>query len=117
MHEPPVEQEFFVAALDVIIEVLNLAPDVAGATFMAAGSSAPELFVAAVAVFLSGDFGSQCHMLGCTLIFDILKCREGLVSETAKPTQNAPKLGVVVKPPRSCVSKEDPRMVFVHQAI
>ena len=33
--------EFFVPALDVIIEVLGCSEDVAGATFMAAGGSAP----------------------------------------------------------------------------
>ena len=37
--------DFFVAALEQISEHLNLSEDVAGATFMAAGSSAPELFV------------------------------------------------------------------------
>jgi len=36
--------ECFVPALEVITEVLDLSPDVAGATFMAAGGSAPEFF-------------------------------------------------------------------------
>ncbi|KAK3252994.1 hypothetical protein CYMTET_37735 [Cymbomonas tetramitiformis] len=36
--------DFFVASLESISEALNLSEDVAGATFMAAGSSAPELF-------------------------------------------------------------------------
>ena len=35
--------EFFVPALDVIIEVLGCSEDVAGATFMAAGGSAPGI--------------------------------------------------------------------------
>ena len=43
--------EFFVPALDVIVEVLDLSPDIAGATFMAAGGSAPELFTAMVGTF------------------------------------------------------------------
>ena len=38
-------------ALDVIVEVLDLSPDIAGATFMAAGGSAPELFTAMVGTF------------------------------------------------------------------
>jgi len=38
--------EFFVPALDVISNKLGLSPDVAGATFMAAGGSAPEFFTA-----------------------------------------------------------------------
>uniref|UniRef100_A0A3Q3LIY1 Solute carrier family 24 member 2 n=1 Tax=Labrus bergylta TaxID=56723 RepID=A0A3Q3LIY1_9LABR len=36
--------EFFVPALTVITEKLEISDDVAGATFMAAGGSAPELF-------------------------------------------------------------------------
>jgi len=35
--------EFFVPALEVIIEKLDIPDDVAGATFMAAGGSAPEV--------------------------------------------------------------------------
>ncbi|KAG2768719.1 hypothetical protein JG687_00007724 [Phytophthora cactorum] len=37
--------DYFVSALEKISDSLALSPDVAGATFMAAGSSAPELFV------------------------------------------------------------------------
>ncbi|CAB4060499.1 unnamed protein product [Lepeophtheirus salmonis] len=40
--------DFFVPSLDKISQVLNLPPDVAGATFMAAGSSAPELATAVI---------------------------------------------------------------------
>ncbi|CAM9767806.1 unnamed protein product, partial [Discosporangium mesarthrocarpum] len=36
--------EFFQASLEKISDELKLTPDVAGATFLAAGSSAPELF-------------------------------------------------------------------------
>jgi len=36
--------DYFVASLEAITEKLQLSEDVAGATFMAAGSSAPELF-------------------------------------------------------------------------
>lgn len=37
--------DFFVASLEQISDYLSLSEDVAGATFMAAGSSAPELFI------------------------------------------------------------------------
>uniref|UniRef100_K3WNP6 Sodium/calcium exchanger membrane region domain-containing protein n=1 Tax=Globisporangium ultimum (strain ATCC 200006 / CBS 805.95 / DAOM BR144) TaxID=431595 RepID=K3WNP6_GLOUD len=37
--------DYFVCALEKITETMGLSQDVAGATFMAAGSSAPELFV------------------------------------------------------------------------
>jgi len=43
--------EYFVPSLDVISEKLGLSPDVAGATFMAAGGSAPEFFTALVTCF------------------------------------------------------------------
>jgi solute carrier family 24 (sodium/potassium/calcium exchanger), member 1 len=43
--------EYFVASLEKISEALNLSDDVAGATFMAVGSSAPELFTSLADVF------------------------------------------------------------------
>ena len=36
-------EEYFVTALNELIEVNGISPDVAGATFMAAGSSSPEV--------------------------------------------------------------------------
>ena len=45
--------EFFVPSLDVIIEVIGCSEDVAGATFMAAGGSAPELFTSIIGVFVA----------------------------------------------------------------
>jgi Ca2+/Na+ antiporter len=56
-------EDFFVASLEIIIDKLKLPPDVAGATFMAAGSSSPELFVATVAVFAVGDAGQRCALM------------------------------------------------------
>jgi len=44
---------YFVPALEVIIERLGVSPDVAGATFMAAGGSAPELFTSIIGVFIT----------------------------------------------------------------
>ncbi|KAM6144309.1 sodium/potassium/calcium exchanger 3 [Erethizon dorsatum] len=50
--------DFFVPSLEKICERLNLSEDVAGATFMAAGSSAPELFTSVIGVFITkGDVG------------------------------------------------------------
>lgn len=51
--------DYFVASLDKICESLDLTEDVAGATFMAAGSSAPELFTSMIGVFVAhGDVGA-----------------------------------------------------------
>uniref|UniRef100_A0A8C5EZX9 Sodium/calcium exchanger membrane region domain-containing protein n=1 Tax=Gouania willdenowi TaxID=441366 RepID=A0A8C5EZX9_GOUWI len=50
--------DYFVPSLEKICERLNLSEDVAGATFMAAGSSAPELFTSVIGVFITkGDVG------------------------------------------------------------
>ncbi|KAG5263555.1 hypothetical protein AALO_G00266090 [Alosa alosa] len=49
---------YFVPSLEKISENLHLSEDVAGATFMAAGSSAPELFTSLIGVFITkGDVG------------------------------------------------------------
>lgn len=43
---------------------LRLSPDVAGATFMAAGSSAPELATVVIGVFFAkDDIGVSGHLL------------------------------------------------------
>jgi small-conductance mechanosensitive channel len=49
--------DFFCPSLDVLADWMNLSPDVAGATLMAAGSSAPELFTSAVGTFQRSDVG------------------------------------------------------------
>ena len=45
--------DFFVPSLHQISKILQISDDVAGATFMAAGGSAPELFVSIIGVFIS----------------------------------------------------------------
>ena len=49
--------DFFVPSLEAISEKLDLSEDVAGATFMAAGSSAPELFTSVAGVGVDSDVG------------------------------------------------------------
>ena len=46
-------EEYFVTALNELIEVKGISPDVAGATFMAAGSSSPEVCAALIRVGLT----------------------------------------------------------------
>lgn len=43
--------KYFVEALEIISKKLKLSSDISGATFMAVGSSAPELFIAIFALF------------------------------------------------------------------
>ena len=72
--------DYFVASLEEISEALGLSPDVAGATFMPAGSSAPELFPSLMGVFaVQNDVGvgtivgsavfNLCCIIGGTAMF------------------------------------------------
>lgn len=72
--------DYFVTSLEDICEDLNLSTDVAGATFMAAGSSAPELFTSLMGVFaVKNDVGigtivgsavfNLCCIIGGTALF------------------------------------------------
>ena len=65
--------DFFVASLEKICEVLRLSDDVAGATFMAAGSSAPELASSAMAL-INPNAGSEIGVgtIVGSAIFNIL---------------------------------------------
>ncbi|TKR60979.1 hypothetical protein L596_028154 [Steinernema carpocapsae] len=71
--------EYFVPALGVLTERLAISDDVAGATFMAAGGSAPEFFTSVFGVFItqnnvgigtivgSATFNILCVLAFCTL--------------------------------------------------
>merc|ERR1719273_207911 len=50
--------EFFVPALNILCVKMNLPDDVAGATFMAAGASSPELFVSLTGVLKHSAVGT-----------------------------------------------------------
>uniref|UniRef100_A0A8C2Z6B7 Solute carrier family 24 member 2 n=1 Tax=Cyclopterus lumpus TaxID=8103 RepID=A0A8C2Z6B7_CYCLU len=63
--------EFFVPALTVITEKLTISDDVAGATFMAAGGSAPELFTSIIGVFISQSNVGIGTIVG-SAVFNIL---------------------------------------------
>jgi len=49
--------EFFVPALEILTKRLKISDEVGGATFMAAGGSAPELFTSFIGVFLESSVG------------------------------------------------------------
>lgn len=63
--------EFFQTSLEIISEVLGLTPDVAGATFLAAGSSAPELFTSLVDAFGHANSTGTGTIVGSAM-FNIL---------------------------------------------
>lgn len=62
---------YFVPAIEQIVERLSLAPDVAGATFLAAGSSAPELATSSITTFFIVSAGGLGTIVG-SAIFNIL---------------------------------------------
>lgn len=49
--------EYFVPALEVVADSLEISEDVAGATLMAAGGSAPEFFTSFIGTFQESDIG------------------------------------------------------------
>ncbi len=79
-----VTDDFFVPALERICEQLSLSEDVAGATFMAAGSSAPELFTALLGALWSKDDVGIGTIVG-SAVFNILIII-GLSAALAKET-------------------------------
>ena len=63
--------EFFVPSLEIIVQKLNIPEDVAGATFMAAGGSAPEFFTSLVGVFFARNAIGFGTIVG-SAVFNIL---------------------------------------------
>jgi len=66
-----ITDDFFVPALTVTGKRLNLSEDVTGATLMASGSSAPELFTSSVDAFLHGSSIGIGTIVG-SAVFNIL---------------------------------------------
>ncbi len=69
--------EFFVPALEGFVDAFGISDDVAGATFMAAGGSAPELFTSFIGVFIaksSVGFGTIVGSAVFNVLFVIGMC-------------------------------------------
>jgi K+-dependent Na+/Ca+ exchanger-like protein len=64
--------EYFVKSLDIIGKKWKLTEDVAGATLMAVGSSAPEFFTATIAIFMVGSEQVGAGTIVGSAIFNIL---------------------------------------------
>jgi K+-dependent Na+/Ca+ exchanger-like protein len=62
-----VVEEYFVPALNTMCVVYSIPDDVAGATFMAAGASAPELFASFIALFITHSTLGVGTILGSEL--------------------------------------------------
>jgi sodium/potassium/calcium exchanger 2 len=63
--------DYFVSALEVICETFDLEEDVAGATFMAAGGSAPELFTSIIGTFVTQSDVGFSTIVG-SAVFNVL---------------------------------------------
>jgi len=87
-----ITNDFFIESLDIISAKLKLSPSVSGATLMAAGSSAPELSIALIALFSHGGAHSDLGIgtIVGSAVFNILVIT-GLcaVIKTAKVTLGA----------------------------
>lgn len=64
--------EFFVPSLEVIIDRLKISEDVAGATFMAAGGSAPELFISLFGTFADPESNVGIGTIVGSAVFNVL---------------------------------------------
>ena len=62
---------YFVPALEVLTDRLKIQPEVAGATFMAIGSSSPELFASLIGVYVAEDDVGVGTIIG-SAVFNIL---------------------------------------------
>ena len=63
---------YFVPSLDKIAERIKMNSDMAGATLMAAGTSAPELFISFIALFRPGNEAIGAGTIVGSAIFNIL---------------------------------------------
>merc|ERR1719277_2151230 len=63
--------EFFVPALEAFVDEFGISMDVAGATFMAAGGSMPELFTAFISTFQGSSEVGFAAIVG-SAVFNVL---------------------------------------------
>lgn len=67
-------EEYFVPALNILCEELNIPEDVAGATFMAAGASSPEMFTAFIALFVDHSTLGVGTVVGSEIFNHMMIC-------------------------------------------
>ncbi len=65
-------EKYFIESLQKISKRFNLSPEASGATFMAVGSSAPEIFVSMMALFKPGAEAMGAGTIVGSAIFNIL---------------------------------------------
>jgi Ca2+/Na+ antiporter len=76
-------EEYFVPSLNILCEELNIPDDVAGATFMAAGASSPEMFTSFIALFVNHSAIGVGTVVGSEIFNHMIICAGSvLYSET-----------------------------------
>jgi Ca2+/Na+ antiporter len=76
-------EEYFVPSLNILCEELNIPDDVAGATFMAAGASSPEMFTSFIALFVNHSAIGVGTVVGSEIFNHMVICAGSvLYSET-----------------------------------
>lgn len=69
-----VVEDFFVPALNVMCDRFDIPDDVAGATFMAAGASSPEMFSAFISLFITGSSLGAGTIIGSEIFNHLIIC-------------------------------------------
>lgn len=76
-------EEYFVPSLNILCEEFNIPDDVAGATFMAAGASSPEMFTSFIALFINHSAIGVGTVVGSEIFNHMIICSGSvLYSET-----------------------------------
>ncbi|CAN0313206.1 unnamed protein product, partial [Ectocarpus fasciculatus] len=75
-------EEYFVPALNILCEELNVPDDVAGATFMAAGASSPELFTSFIALFINHSAIGVGTVVGSEIFNHMIICAGSVLYST-----------------------------------
>jgi len=80
-----VTEERLVPALNVIANLYNIPPDIAGATLMAAGASSPELFSSIIALFVTHSSLGLGTVVGSEIFNQLIICAGSVfASKTGK---------------------------------
>eukprot|EP01065_Artemidia_motanka_P050255 TRINITY_DN8551_c5_g1_i1.p1 TRINITY_DN8551_c5_g1~~TRINITY_DN8551_c5_g1_i1.p1 ORF type:complete len:746 (+),score=217.43 TRINITY_DN8551_c5_g1_i1:78-2240(+) len=72
-------EEYFVPALNIMCERAKIPEDVAGATFMAAGASSPELFSAIISLFITHSALGAGTIVGSEIFNHLCICAGAIV--------------------------------------
>ena len=87
-----VVEEFFVPALNTMCVKYGIPDDVAGATFMAAGASSPEMFAAFISLFITHSALGVGTIIGSELFNHLIICAGSIYYSRSGTIQCDPRL-------------------------